>query len=1287
MKIKTTLLFLALFCQISAFSQFVISGQLKWEAEVAPFTIGDETVEIWKFDGGITSDLYDGLPYCLKQFDLPSNGRFEVEILNTQYEPFSMQTTIADKHLGERLDFHTAVGRDRNAYYGKIAFIPIVKRNGQYERLTAFQFRIRFTPEPVTSFRGPENTEVSALSNGDIYKLAIPETGMYKLSYNFLKTQMGIAIDNIDPRTIKIYGNKGGRLPFYSEAERSDDLVENAIRIAGEEDGSFDSGDYILFYAEGAHKWTFNETDQIFEREQNIYDTKNYYFLKISAGNGLRIPVQNSLPAADYSTGEFDDYMRFEQEKLNVFHEWDRTEGSGQQWFGDYFKVARTYVYDNIFSIPNLVTSVPVKLKAQMPLRADVSSRFNLIINGQTINSSYAGAISVLSGKNDNIIDYYKLATIDQNVTLNSGDIDITVTYPLPNTSQPSEAWLDYIQINARRQLIMAGEQMHFRDISSIGQAATTFSLAGAGSNIQVWDITEPLQTRQQAATLNGSTLQFNAATTSLKNFIAFDPSQGLMQPEFIDKIDNQNIHGLTDADLVVIYPAEFETQAIQLAEHRSSHNNYNVALVRIDQLYNEFSSGRQDPTAIRDFARMLYDRSGNFKYMLLFGDASFDFRNIYGLNNHFIPTFERDSSNPLFNFPTDDYVGILFHETSNDPLGGNMNIGVGRFPVTNEEKAAEIVEKVIMYDNHPDRMKDWRTRMVFLGDDEDSGTHFDDANLAADIVRDEFPSFNVDKLFIDAFPQVSTSAGERSPAVTTSLNKSIFKGVLAITYLGHGGPKGWAQERILNISDILNWKNEDHFPLFITATCSFTAFDDPSFVSAGEQTFLNAHGGAIALFTTTRAVYANANSTLTNETIRQLLTPASDHKKTLGDVFIEAKNTVASSTGLNSRKFALMGDPSQVVAVPQYNIITTKINGNDVSTSEPDTIRALQQVVIEGVVLKTDGSIFDNFNGTIYPTIYDKDQTYSTLQQDSGSPFRNFKIQKNILFKGRATVTNGHFSFNCIIPKDINYEFGAGKISYYAADPNQMIDADGYSKDIIIGGISTTGFADDQGPLVEVFMNTEDFVFGGITNNDPTLLVKLSDDNGINVVGNSIGHDLEGLVDDNTQNTLVLNDFYEAELDDYTRGMVKYPLSQLEEGRHTMRIKAWDVANNSAEGYTEFVVASSANIALEHVFNYPNPFFDHTCFQFDHNMPGAEMDVLIRIYTVSGRLIKTIEQTLITDGAIRQDDCIEWDGRDDYGDRIGKGVYIYKVLTKVKNTGSNDLKGESAFEKLVILK
>ena len=540
----------------------------------------------------------------------------------------------------------------------------------------------------------------------------------------------------------------------------------------------------------------------------------------------------------------------------------------------------------------------------------------------------------------------------------------------------------------------------------------------------------------------------------------------------------------------------------------------------------------------------------------------------------------------------------------------------------------------------------------------------------------------------MDAFPQVSTPGGDRFPEVTSALNKALFKGVLVVTYLGHGGSSGWAQERVLNISDIIGWENFERLPLFVTATCSFTGYDDAGFTTAGEEVLLNPNGGSIALLTTTRAVFSSLNAELTEQALLRIFDRDDGRVRTIGDAMQNAKNSFSGGgIQLNARKFALIGDPSQKLAIPEFEIKTNKINGKLVEVGQQDTLKALQKVTIEGEVVDGNGNLLENFNGLVFPTIFDKKQTLRTLGQDQGSQVIPFELQKNIIFKGRATVNNGKFQFTFVVPKDIDYQIGTGKISYYASDQNQLVDAAGSYNNFIIGGTSEDAFSDQEGPLVEVFMNTEDFAFGGRTDADPTLLVILEDDNGINVVGNSIGHDLEGILDENTQSTLLLNDFYESELDNFKKGMVRFPLSSLEEGRHKISVKAWDVANNSSEGFTEFVVANSAGIALDHVLNYPNPFTDQTCFQFDHNMANQEMDVQIQIYTVSGRLVKTLFKSVLSDGAIRRDDCIEWNGTDEFGDKLARGVYLYKVSVRTSGLGDQALNAESEFEKLVILK
>ena len=514
-----------------------------------------------------------------------------------------------------------------------------------------------------------------------------------------------------------------------------------------------------------------------------------------------------------------------------------------------------------------------------------------------------------------------------------------------------------------------------------------------------------------------------------------------------------------------------------------------------------------------------------------------------------------------------------------------------------------------------------------------------------------------------------------------------MFKGALVLNYFGHGGPKGWAQERVLGLSDIEGWSNTVHHPLFITATCTFAGYDDPAFTSAGERTVLNARGGAIALYTTVRAVFANSNEQLARSVFERIFQKTETGKfPTLGEVLRLGKNSNSGSFFTNNaRKFALLGDPSSKLTIPVFQISTTTINGNPVTESSSDTLKALQKVTIQGQVQDENNNLLSDFNGQIFPTVFDKAITLSTLGQDAKSYPKEFSLQKNIIFKGAASVTNGLFEFSFVIPKDINYEFGEGKISYYAKENDGLRDAKGNYENIIIGGTDSNANNDDQGPLIEVFMNNEDFVFGGITDENPILFVKIQDDNGINVAGSSVGHDLSGVLDEDSQNTYSLNDFYEAALDDHTKGTVRFPLFDIPAGRHSIRVKAWDIANNSAEGVTEFVVAESAEAALDHVLNYPNPFTTSTNFQFEHNMSDQLVDVHIRIFTVSGKLVKTIEEQVLSDGYRVTD--IAWNGTDDFGQQLARGVYLYKVKIGSAEEGLSNVVIESDFEKLVILK
>lgn len=1264
-----------------------ISKTLTWQKETTVQLAEDsEPLTIWRFKDAVYNEQHPSLPYFSQRYKLDSYSQVSAVFAGAEFEPFEKKATPDDAVLSGGIPIIISVEKDRQDYFVRVSFIPMRKTTGgQYERMLSFEIRLSYTalPEPVTVRGG--HTFTSVLSDGDIYKFAVTETGVHKLDFDFLKIQLGIPVESIDPRTIKIYGNGGGILPELIAVERADDLVENAIEIVGEDDGNFSSGDYILFYAEGPEKYYYDPDKQTFSKPKNFYDTRNYYFLKISAGNGLRIQDQASLPGSTYTTNTFNDFIRYEKDVSNLLHEWTYGEGSGQQWFGDYYKATTSRTYDDEFQVNGLVATAPAKLTAVFAGRIEngSSGRYTITANGTTFTSNNFSPTG--GGSTDS---FASVQSISGEFVPNDSQLKIELNFTKGNNAF-NEGWLDYIEVNFRRQLLLLGSQMAFRDVNTIGQPVSTFQLGDAGANTMVWDISDPQVPKRQHGTLNGTTFSFSTNTQSLTDFIAFDPESGFLTAQPVGKIENQNIHATAGVDMVIIYNPDFKEEAERLAQHRTSFSHLNVALVNIEQLYNEFSSGRKDVTAIRDFAKMVLDRNPEtFKSMLLFGDGSFDSRNLYKLGGDFIPVYETAfSTSPIYAFPTDDYFALLSDDEGGNINFGSLDIGVGRLPVKDPAEARGAVDKIIHYDTTPITMRDWRNRITFVADDEDTNLHIGDTDDIAQYIANKNPNLNVDKIYLDAFPQVSTPGGTRVPLANEALNNNIFKGTLAMIYLGHGGTKGWAQERVLQVSDILSWQNFDKMPLIITATCSFTAYDNPAFTSAGELSFLNEKGGAIGLFTTVRPVFASANARLTQESMDTLFNKLNAERPTLGEVLRIGKNKSGDQS--NSRKYLLIGDPAQQLALPNYNVTTTRINGHDISNGQIDTIRALQKVTIEGEVHDDSGNIVSNFNGVVYPTIFDKKVRYRTLSQDAGSPPFDFDLQKDAIFKGRASVSAGKFQYTFVVPKDIDYTFGECKISYYAADESRYNDAAGNYQKVIAGGTSPLALADDNGPKVEVFMNDENFVFGGITGKDPVLLVRLEDDNGINVVGNSIGHDLAGIMDKNSQNTYKLNDFYEATLDDYTKGEVRYPLHSVAEGRHEIKVTAWDIANNPAQGFTEFLVVTSEDMALRHVLNYPNPFTTSTCFMFEHNQSiGVEMDVLVQIYSISGRLIKTLEERIISQGSrLGNDNCISWDGRDDYGDPLGKGVYLYKVKVRSANTGDSFLKGESEFEKLVILK
>jgi len=785
-------------------------------------------------------------------------------------------------------------------------------------------------------------------------------------------------------------------------------------------------------------------------------------------------------------------------------------------------------------------------------------------------------------------------------------------------------------------------------------------------------------------AVLQGTDLRFANSCAQLREYVAFN-SSNFLRPTAIGKIPNQDLHGLAPVDFIIVTTQALLPQAQRLADFHRAKNNLKYVIATTEQVYNEFSSGIPDPSAIRDLVKMFYDRSASSpsnrpKYLLLFGDASFDYKDRINNNTNLVPAYENGNSlDPLASYTSDDFFGFLDdNEDINSTIIINqLDIGIGRVPAKNADEAKNYVDKIETYYNK-ESLGPWRNNQLFIADDEDFNLHLQDAEVLTTTSQTTAPVFNITKVYLDAFKQESGAGGSRYPQANQIINNQVYNGTLIWNYSGHGGSSRLAEEVILDQDIVNNWNNPNKLPLFVTATCDFAPYDNPTINSLGENILLRAKTGGIALMTTTRVVFSFSNRVINNNYLQfALKRDSSGSYKSLGESILAAKNyTYQTSTDIaNNRKFTLLGDPALTIAYPSLKVRATKVN--NIPVSQADTIRATDKVFMEGEVTNLADVLLPGFNGTVYPVVFDKMQTINTLANDPASQVISFQAQNNILYKGKASVVNGKFSFSFKVPKDINYQFGNGKLSLYAE--NGSNDANGYFTNFIIGGAGNNVDNDKEGPVIKAYLNDEKFVSGSITNENPVLIVKLSDSSGINTAGTGIDHDIVATLDNDNRQYFTLNDFYEADLNSYQQGTIHFQLPTLTAGNHSLKIKAWDVLDNSSEYILEFNVSRDEELVLNHVLNYPNPFTTKTQFWFEHNKPNQNLQVKVQIFTLTGKVVKTIKQT-INDAGNRSTE-VDWDGRDEFGDKLGRGVYLYR-LTVI----SIDGKKKEKLEKLVIL-
>ncbi|UMB61813.1 type IX secretion system sortase PorU [Lutibacter sp. A80] len=1187
----------------------------------------------------------------------------DFSIKNVVYETVAKNNSYTAKYVGNEVFIDLNVVNANNTTLAVLNLMPLVKIDNQIKRIVSFELEYTLAAAKQNSQK-ISTIKNSVLSEGNWFKFAINKTGVYKIDKDFLE-RLGVDVNSINPKNISVFGNGGAMLPLKNSDFRYNGLQENAIYVNGQDDASFDDNDYILFYATGPHSWDYGLIPSLNTTKHNfnIYSDKAYYFLKIGTSEGKRITTQ--IPITNSSTRtitNFDDFTFYEKDEVNLL-------AVGQQWFGDAYNIENTRTYSLPFE--EIDSAEPIRVRVRGVTASSTASTMSVKVNSQDV---FEVNYEALSGSDSAV------ANEDEGTITTSGDlVDVTISYN--NNGNPSaDAYLDYIEVLGKRKLIAKDHQYVFRNFDILNNSGVQeISIENADKIKWIWDVSNPIipEFVENQSLATNYTYKVNGG--QLLEYVLI-PENDFYEPELLEvsRVENQNLHSLKDIDYLIITQDYLVDQAQRLADYHANNSGLITKVVRLDQLYNEFSSGSPDVAAIRDFVKHFYDNAttNQIKYICLFGDASYDYKDRIEGNNNIVPAFESYSSFSLVSsYVTDDFYGMM---DANEGLMSSFerqDIATGRIPVTDVLQAKQLVDKLLDYYS-VESFGDWRTNITLIADDIDSsGEEVLQSNMdeIARSIASEKPIFNLKKIYLDAYFQETGSSGETYPTVNLDIVNQVDNGTLLVDYFGHGGEDGWASEGIFRLPEIQSLKNKNKLPLFITATCDFSRFDNPLRKTAGEYLFWAENYGASALISTTREIYISVGQAF-NERLIEPLLKFNDENLSIAETLMTIKNQFSTTQRFFIYSF---GDPAMHLSIPEPSIKLSKMNDKDIEESL-DTIKALSYIQFEGNVVDVNDNLLNDFNGEIDVTVFDKVINKKTLDNDGYNIVMEFDSRESKIFRGSSKVENGKFTFDFVAPKDLKVAYGKGKLSFYAL--NNIIDKSGYNIDVTVGGINENAPADNTGPTVQLYMNDLSFVDGGTTDSDPVFIAVLEDENGINTSVTAVDHDIIAILDNDQANPIILNDYYQTDLDTYKKGKVTYSFRDLSAGLHTITLKVWDTYNNLSESTFNFTVVDNSDLVLSNVLNYPNPFVNYTEFWFNHNKPNEQLEVHIQIFTVSGKLVKTISETVQTEGNLSR--TLVWNGLDDFGAKIGKGVYVYKL--KVKSINSNT--SAQKIEKLVIL-
>lgn len=1109
------------------------------------------------------------------------------------------------------------------------------------------------------------NVYHSVLQSGTWYRIAVAQEGVYKLDYATLQA-MGVDLNELNPNQIRVFGNPSGTLPEKNSATRYDDLTEMAIMVSGAEDGSFDEDDYVLFYGQEPTRWKLNGEE--YERVRNYYsDSTYYYFCADSGTNGLRIEDKASLPVEDATTviTEFPDFLWYEKELMSPFN-------IGRNWFGEMVNLQDPELRLD-FVFPNLVTGKALSFNAVVMGRNKAGAmHYNLQMNNNLLVNN-----GIIAKTGDNY--YGLLANSSGQFFLDSDTARLTLSMNPEETK--ATLYLDYIEIYAWRQLKCTGSTFSFRfKPSQLSAQKSSIWVQNVDNQQWLWDVSNPLLPKKQLGRLSANNFVFAINEKVEKRYFLFNPSKALTIASW-RAIANQDLHAVADADMLVITHSSLLQQAQELADFHAEKDDMLCVVAEVNEIYNEFSTGVPDPTAIRDFIRMVYLRSaGHLKYVTLFGRASFDYRNLYGYDLNLVPCYEvMEKPNYELSFCTDDYFALM-DDAEGEGCTGHVDLGVGRIPVSTPEEAEIALRKIMHYYDLSSTYGEWKTNHLFVSDDvnKDYVENNEEYGRRMDTIE---PSINRNKIYCGVYQKVSTTAGYRFPQVTSDMLRVLDEGLLALTYTGHGGVVALAEERIFGTTEIATLTNYDRMPFVFTATCEFSKYDNPLLISAGEQMFLQPNGGAIAMLTTCRPTYGPNNVKLGRCLANVMYRRDADGKPLrFGDIsrIAKADNTnfsnnssLPSALSLNIRML-LFGDPALRLAMPEEKVKTLTINGKEAGGDDVE-LHALSMVNVEGEITTFDGQPDPQFNGELWVRLFDRKITMQVpYESKDNSGTKTVKYHKDVIYKGKATVKNGKFSLSFQVPKDINLDYDAPRFSYYAYDSIRGIDAMGCFDGLVLGGVDPTMVVDNEGPKIDFYWEAPSFTDGDVVESHGVLYADLYDAQGIYHYDFSLGRNIMLNSNAGAYDSKVLNDYFEPAIDDFRRGRVAFPVTDLAPGTYNFTLKVWDMQDNASEASLWLVVGEKKEIFLAQVRNYPNPFSEETYFTLAHFGDDGEFDLRIEIFDLLGRRVHCITERVSSAGGVIQP--VRWNGRNLSGCPLNSGIYTYRLTLTDDNGNSRSV-------------